>query len=64
MSITASSILETGGTKIEPQIVTIDELLKTGTKMIGRFVKIKDVKLGTFTDKNTVIMKKQQPVSS
>ncbi len=46
-SITASAILSTG-TPIAAQEVTVADLKANGTKMIGRFIKVKNATLGTF----------------
>lgn len=46
-SITASSIVSSG-TPIAAQEVTVADLKANGTKMIGRFVKVKNATLGAF----------------
>jgi hypothetical protein len=47
MSITQSQILDSQA-PMEPQTVTISEIKNNGLKMLGRFVKIENVTLGTY----------------
>lgn len=51
----STSVFIESRTPIAPLELTISEILTQGTALLNRFVKIKDVTLGTFTSSNTPV---------